>query len=86
MKCSHRVFDNRCLCCATPRNREPWTPAEERRLVTLYAKPKSVMWCGIGPHTAPMYYAATVLQRTPCACQNRMAEIRRGAARQGLNP
>jgi len=82
MKCSHRVFDKGCLACATPRNREPWTRAEERQLVKLYEKPQSVFWCGSGPRSAPMYYAASVLKRTPTACQQRMAEIQRGLRRQ----
>lgn len=61
---------------ATFRNREPWTPAEERLLQQIYAKPRRVKWMGRWRKPLGMYHAAKVLGRSPTACAGRMGLLR----------
>lgn len=60
---------------AVPRNGEPWTAAEEKRLMAIYrrgTRGRPVIWFG-KPRTKPMYRAAKALGRSPVACAARAA-------------
>jgi hypothetical protein len=59
-----------------PRNREPWSTGEERRLLKIYASTGRVWWCGKW-RSPSCYRAAKELGRTPTAVQARFAELQR---------
>lgn len=59
-----------------PRKGEPWTPAEEARLMRIYRQRGWVVWCE-KRRTRPMYRAAKALGRTPCACAGRYALLQK---------
>jgi hypothetical protein len=59
-----------------PRNRERWTPDEERKLLKIYASTGRVWWCGSW-RTAPCYRAAEELGRSPSAVHGRFVELQR---------
>lgn len=59
-----------------PRNRERWTPSEERKLLKIYASTGRVRWCD-KMRSAPCYRAAKEFGRSPTAVQGRFAELQR---------
>jgi hypothetical protein len=68
-----------------PRNREPWTPDEERKLLKIYASTGRVWWCGSW-RSAPRYRAAEELGRSPSAVQDRFTELQRCRQRARVTP